>query len=274
MSNLVKGGFVIRTSDEKRVINYNQRIEARLRELERARIEELRAQGIEPEETYFEEGLEAEAPDVPSFEETSAQAEAMIREAEEEANRILEDARKEADQITILAQNKSLRLMEEQKYVGYQHGLEQAQAETESLKTQLQEEYYQKKEDLQKEYNSRSATMERDIVEVVIQVFEKVFGIQFQDKKEILLHLVRNTLMNVEIGKTFRIRLNEGNRRFFENHLEDLKERVGAEVSVELVYDSTLDDSQCLIETDSGVFDCGIDMELNNLVNDILSLCS
>lgn len=270
MSNLVKYGFTIQKSEEKRVINYNQMVEARLRELEKARIEELRAQGIEPEEDpFFEEGITA-----PSLEETNLEAEAIIREAEAEAERILENAKKEADQITILAQNKSLRLIEEQKYVGYQQGLEQAKQETENLKTRLQDEYYEKKESLQKEYNTRSATMERDIVEVVIQVFEKVFGIQFQDKKDILLHLVRNTLMNVEIGKTFRIRLNEGNRRFFENHLEDIKERVGAEVSIELVFDATLDDSECLIETDSGVFDCGIDMELNNLVNDILSLCS
>ena len=274
MSNLVKRGFVMNTSEEKRVINYNPRIDARLRELERARIAELREQGIEPEETFFEEGLEAESVEGPSLEEISAQAEDLINEAQAEANRILEDARREADQITILAQNKSLRLMEEQKYVGYQHGLEQAKAETDALKTQLQDEYYEKKEELLKEYNARSATMERDIVDVVIQVFEKVFGIQFQDKKDILLHLVRNTLMNVEIGKTFRIRLNETNRRFFENHLDDIKERVGAEVSVELVFDATLDDSECLIETDSGVFDCGIDMEMNNLVNDIRSLCS
>ena len=89
MSNLVKRGFVMNTSEEKRVINYNPRIDARLRELERARIAELREQGIELEETFFEEGLEAESVEGPSLEEISAQAEDLINEAQAEANRIV-----------------------------------------------------------------------------------------------------------------------------------------------------------------------------------------
>ena len=43
---------------------------------------------------------------------------------------------------------------------------------------------------------------------------------------------------------------------------------------IEVVNVANLEASDCQIETSFGVFDCGIDMELNNLVNDIKALCS
>lgn len=46
------------------------------------------------------------------------------------------------------------------------------------------------------------------------------------------------------------------------------------DIDIEVVNDANLDTSGCFIETSFGVFDCGIDMELNNLVKDIRSLCS
>ena len=48
----------------------------------------------------------------------------------------------------------------------------------------------------------------------------------------------------------------------------------GNDVDIEVVNDMTLGAEDCIIETESGVFNCGIDMELSNLEKDIRSLCS
>lgn len=55
-------------------------------------------------------------------------------------------------------------------------------------------------------------------------------------------------------------------------HLKE--DEIGNDIDIEVVNDANLDTSGCFIETSFGVFDCGIDMELNNLVKDIRSLCS
>lgn len=36
--------------------------------------------------------------------------------------------------------------------------------------------------------------MEQDLVDVIVTVFEKVFHIQFDDKKEILMHLIEDAI--------------------------------------------------------------------------------
>ena len=53
--------------------------------------------------------------------------------------------------------------------------------------------------------------MEKDLVDVILEVFNKVFHIQFDDKTEILLSLVSDAIMGIEGSKDFRIRVAEVN---------------------------------------------------------------
>ena len=89
-----------------------------------------------------------------------------------------------------------------------------------------------------------------------------------------MFHLVENTMSNIEVGKEFRIHVAHSNYKFMMSHLAEIQERIGNDIDIEVVNDANLDTSGCFIETSFGVFDCGIDMELNNLVKDIRSLCS
>ena len=129
------------------------------------------------------------------------------------------------------------------------------------------------KHQLKDEHMKKMEVMESDIIDAVIKVFRHVFNIQFENKKKILLYLVHNTLMNVEVGKEFHIRVSSANYKFFESRIGDIKEKIGNDIDIEIVNDMTLGPEDCIIETESGVFNCGIDMELSNLEKDIRSLC-
>ena len=41
---------------------------------------------------------------------------------------------------------------------------------------------------------------------------------------------------------------------------------------LDIVLDPLLDEKQCMIETDGGLFDCGMDTQMRNLTKDIKSL--
>ena len=41
----------------------------------------------------------------------------------------------------------------------------------------------------------------------------------------------------------------------------------------EIINDAKLGAGDCQLETNFGIFDCSVDMELNNLIKDIRSLC-
>ena len=64
------------------------------------------------------------------------------------------------------------------------------------------------------------------------------------------------------------------NVSFLEEHKENILDYVGHDIELEIVPDYTLDENACVIETDSGIFDCSLDVQLDNLMKDIRSLCS
>ncbi len=248
------------------VINSNKRMEERMKELG---IETPKDPVPECLEQEFLPGLEAER----IMAESKATSEEIIRLAQDEAERILSEAKKRADDIMRDAAKKAQDLFEEQKQAGYQDGTQQAEAFLERECKRFSEEVTQEKHSLQMDYEQRLKSMESDIVDAIIRVFDKVFRIQFGEKKEILLALIENTLMNIESVKNFRIRVSKTNQSFLEENVESLREHVGKDVTIEIVNDNNLKDLDCMIETDFGVFDCGLDTELSGLEKDIRSLC-
>ena len=44
---------------------------------------------------------------------------------------------------------------------------------------------------------------------------------------------------------------------------------VSKDTQIEITEDSALKRNECLIETDAGVFDCSLDVQLDNLIKDI-----
>ena len=51
-----------------------------------------------------------------------------------------------------------------------------------------------------------------------------------------------------------------------------MQEAVPQNGSLEIVKDATLERNQCLIETDGGIFDCSLDVQLENLIMDVKAL--
>ena len=77
----------------------------------------------------------------------------------------------------------------------------------------------------------------------------------------------------MDAGKNFVVRVAESNYKFIESHVADIKEKIGNDVSIDVVNDRNLEEDDCIIETETGVYNCGIDMVLSNLEKDIRSLC-
>ena len=245
MPNLYKQYFVHNEPDKTRVINSNDIVEKRLEKMaELKRMEQKTTDG-----NGFSAGIVG--PDTDYVEEIDHTAE----------------AKKEAEQI--LAEN----IRENAKNTGYQEGRQCLESELAAQREQLQNEYQRKQETLQDEFREKQKNMEKDLVDVILEVFNKVFHIQFNNKKHILMYLIDDAILNIEGDKKFRIKVANSNVMFLENHKEEILERVGAGIEIEIVADSSMDGNSCVIETDSGVFDCSLGVQLENLIKDIKSLC-
>lgn len=271
LSNLLKQCFVVSQQDGKRIINADERYVNKsvpINTPEQVYQEDM-VPGSEEILDGFLAGLNAEEvyaePEIAPEDllaQARAEAEAIVAAAQAEAIRISDDARLEAE-----------KLFEKSKLEGYNEGSSKLRAEVADEKARMQEELIELKHQLKDEHMKKMEVMESDIIDAVIKVFRHVFNIQFDNKKQILLYLVHNTLMNVEVGKEFHIRVSSANYKFFESRIGDIKEKIGNDIDIEIVNDMTLGAEDCIIETESGVFNCGIDMELANLEKDIRSLC-
>ena len=80
-------------------------------------------------------------------------------------------------------------------------------------------------------------------------------------------------MLGLDDGKNFVIRVSDSNYKFIESHVADIKEKIGNDVTIDVVNDRNLEENDCMIETATGVYNCGIDMVLSNLEKDIRSLC-
>ena len=253
MSNLYKQWGVAPKQEGARIINSNAIVAQKIEEMAKKMREQA---GTEVDFTDgFSQGLGAEnveaileEPQVDPIEE--AKAEAILKDAQTQKAELLEQAK------------------EEGRTRGYDEGKAKADAEEQEMQRHLQ----QLEESLNTDYRNKLQHMEQQVVEVVVHVFEKVFHIQFDDKTEILLSLVSDAIMGIEGSKDFRIRVAEVNFEFMENHRHELEERVGEDISLEMIADPMLEENQCMIETDSGIFNCSLGVQLENLIKDLKSL--
>ena len=268
LPNLYKQYFVQTQSEKARVINPNAVLEARTAKiLERQREEQKHQEELLDQ---FEAGIIGEDTKFVEVTDTKEQ----LEQATNEAKKILEDARTQADTILNNAYHEAKNMCEEAKVQGYADGNAAMQKELQEMKAKLAKEYEDLRYTLEESYTNKRETMEQDLVTVILDVFNKVFHIQFDNKKHILMHLINDAILNIEGDRKFRIKVADSNVLFLENHREDILERVGHGIELEFIADSTMDGNDCLIETDSGVFDCSLGTQLENLIKDIRSLCS
>ena len=266
MSNLYKQYWVTNQQDNTRVINANAVLEERMAKiLERQRAEQLHQEELA---RSFEAGIVRDDTEViEEVEEVD-----YVEQAKVEAERILAEANSEAQAVLNQAYLDAKNLREDAKVQGYAEANVVMQKELQEKCSALEAEYSARSRALELDYTQKRDNMESDLVNVILDVFNKVFHIQFDSKKHILMHLINDAILNIEGDREFRIKVADSNVLFLENHREDILERVGHGIELEFIADSSLDGNDCLIETDSGVFDCGLDTQLENLIKDIRSL--
>ena len=260
-SSLVKQRFLaVSKIEEKRVIDSNSRMESRLASLREKQdgsgfVSGLTAQVLEvPEDAEGGAVIRPEEPEQ-TLEQVKSQAEEILAEAREQAGEILSEAKAqgEAEKMQILSQARQQ---------GYSEGQAQAMAEAETAKKELKE----KEKRLEEEYQRLADNLEPDFVAVITGIYEHIFHVELQSYREILSYLISSTLRKQEGGHEFLIHVSREDYPYVSMQKKQiLSGTVSSNCNVEVVEDLTLTRNQCMIETENGIFDCGLDTQLAEL---------
>lgn len=273
---------MIRGEQVKRVINTNdmiaEKMQAIVEEQKQARREELmrkRQEAIEAGElegdTEFTEGLFAEELELEPEPEPQID---YVAQAKEQAEQIISDANAQAVMIHDKAMKDADTLREMARQEGYENGYASARQQVDEQLQAGQQALDRREQELQIQYETAMAELEPRLLDTMLTIFDQVFQMQFCGKREMLLHLVQNAMRGIRETRQYKIRVSEAEVAFLREHKDELQEKVGEDVQIEIVMDPQLSESQCMIDADSGVYDCSLNVELDNLTRDLRSLCS
>ena len=292
--NLYKSYWVEISDEDKVVIDSNSRLEKRIEELETLRQHRMNAPiGFAvPEEEEGEgepefvgglggEQIDALLTDVgdgaeggvikaaaveqgPSLEEIEAQAQAMIEDAQAQ----LADAQAQVAEMMANArediEQERQQAIAEARKLGYDDGYQAGHAEADEMKRELEAE----RQRLYEEFDGMVEKLEPQFIETITEIYSHIFGIELSENRDILVHLIDSTLRQVESSKTFIVHVSKDDYPFVNMHKQELVEGATAgKGMVEIIEDIALSQGACLIETDGGIFDCGVDTQLQALTN-------
>ncbi len=273
MSNLIKyNSFVIR-EQEKLIIDSNKMMDDILEQhrllneskesarvadedgficgLDAAKVEQLVQDNDGTEENTGENAKDSAEFTPIDLTEIHRQEEEILSQAREEAESIREQARMQ----------------------GYEEGINQAQFESENILSQkikeLEDEYNTRLHELETEYQQMKSEMEPQLVDTLLEVFTKVTGAIAENNRDMILSLVSGVLKNTELCSEYTIRVSEMDYNYLITNKHLIQNELAKNVKIDVCVDSELKRNQCIIETDVGVFDSSLDIQLENLVKDI-----
>lgn len=265
---IIKQMYTVVDNDDKRVIDTNTLMQKRMDEL----AEKMR----QPDNEGFSAGLDAQ--EVEQLLDGGEAADTnVIKAARENASQLLEQAKREAEQIVADAHAESIqllqaasadaekekgRLLEQAKKQGYDEGWKAAEKEAAASRQQ----YADKERELEQYYEQQLQEMEPQLVDTITGIYEHIFNVELSSDRDILNHLISTTLRKLENGHEFIIHVSKEDYPYVNMQKKQLLAgTVAGNCNVDIVEDVTLSHNDCMIETDGGIFDCGLGTQLSEL---------
>ena len=282
--SLFKAGFVKLDADDVRVINSNDRISQKLEALRKVPYDQEAV--VEEDEAYMDEAENDETAAAERDGESDAQlvesslnenATKLIEQANSRAEQIIADAQAQAEQIIADAQAKSRadadmvqQQARQQGYTqGYSEGNQKAVQETQVKMAELSE----KETAMEQEYQDKLDNMEPYLVDKLTDIYDHIFAVDLSEYRNVIFHLISNTLHALENTDTYLIHVSEQDYQFVSMQKAQIAEDGGVKPSMlEFVEDRTLGKNECLIETPDGIYDCSLSVQLSELKRKLLLL--
>lgn len=268
--NIYKGGFVQFSPENTKIIDTNSLVAKKI-ETYSTLLREKTEEDFEPASEEYdgldEERLSALTEDgglgeypaspeeeTPDVEEIRKACDDMINDANAQASSVLEAATKEAEEIKANAAEE-----------GRQEGFEAGKAEAEAILREEASKLEEERNRLNAEYEAKLKELEPKMVDAITDVYAKVFGNGFFNKKDVLVALVSKALSDTETDDKIIIHVSNEDYEEVMSAKDKLFAKVSFSTEPEIRPRESLESGQAKVETTYGIMDCSIDTELKEL---------
>ncbi len=192
------------------------------------------------------------------IQEAKDEAESILLEADQEAHSKVVSANESAEKIIANAYEQAKGIMESARQKGFQSGYDDGINESKEKADQIigealyiREEWIRTKESLEKE-------AEQEMVEIILDITEKVLNKHLQEDKDYLEELIKKAIHRVNKSEQLTLRVSKEDY----NQALSLKPMILAMSDriddIEIREDLGLENGACIIDTDSGSIDSSI----------------
>ena len=260
--NLYKAGWVV-VDEDALVIDSNELVTKRMEKAAKAG----RSSG------GFVSGLDAERVEVaPNLEEEEALRQAALEEqaalekeltfARAELQRLRDEADRMIDSANVQIAQMREQALNEARNQGYQAGYDEGMAQVQGMKNECR----QRQAQLEAEYAQMVENLEPDFIETLAGIYEHIFKVDLSSYSEIVVNLLMNTMQNTDSASSYIVHVAKQDYPQVIKERERILEGTGTlSDSLEIISDMTLSPSQCMIETENGIYDCSLGTELEEL---------
>ena len=180
-------------------------------------------------------------------------------DAREKANKIIEDAWQEAESIKENAYKE-----------GYEAGLEdgnmEAMKRADVYLANLNDEQEKIKKEMLTKNEAYLDDAEKKLINLTCELIKKISGIIVDDYKPAMLYMINNAINEVESTTKYTIKVCEDSYAYVADNSERIVGAANPNITIDIFADAKLEKGQCVIETDIGIIDLSMDVQIQNLI--------
>lgn len=196
----------------------------------------------------------------------------LLSDADQEAKEIISGAKKTAEEIILGAYDKSEEIRRTAREEGYASGLQTAEEEYRRRLEESEGELLEIKRELLKERETLLLRSEHEMIALVLNTLERMVSIRRDTDEDLVMNLVQKSISGLTHINHLVVRISEFDR----DQSERIKSKLmlGAERidTVEVKIDETLEKGSCVVETDRGSINAGLDLQLERVKRAFRSL--
>lgn len=184
---------------------------------------------------------------------------------EELASELLDKAKRQSEEILSDALNRAQNIEREAFLEGFNKGYEDGNIKANKELVEKEENLKRKENELINKYEQLYNKLEPKFAGLVIELVKKLTGIIVDDFKEVTIYSIKTTIGKMDRSKKYSIRLSLNDYPYISSRKNEIESLFDKDIQIEIKADASLEDNACIIETENQVFDCGINVQLENL---------
>lgn len=202
--------------------------------------------------------------------------EKIINKANEKALNIINEAEDKRESLINDAYNRAKEVLEESKHYGfdegYKNGFDEGFNKGYKEGKLISDNLIRESLEIKNGYIEKKATLleelEKDIIQLVIDIYEKVINKKNEEDSELIISLVLNGINNLDSTDKLTITTSKEDYDILEMNKDEILAKASMISELILKYDMSFEKGDCIIETSKG----NIDASLKNQVEEVKEL--